>query len=277
MIHRMTAILQHLGVDIRTRVRVEKIVTEQSPSHKGRLVTGVIANGRLIPCRAVLSNSNLKSTVFDLLDNRDDLDPSFIDATKAVRLNSSSCQVYMGIRKGESISGTGDLLFVSKDTEFSSESLLKPDTNSRTFSFYHPGIRPRADGEARYSIVASTNARWEDWKDFDRATYRKRKNELIESTLQSIESHLPGIGEIIDHVEAATPKTIQRYTLHTDGASFGTRPEGLAVSQSLPSYISGLYHAGSVGIIMSGWLGTINYGVLTADRMDQYLSIESRY
>lgn len=272
MINKMAAILHDLGVDIRTRVRVEKIVTAPFTSTEGRHVTGVIANGRMIPCRAVLSNSNLKSTIFDLLDSREGLDPSFIAETKAVRLNSSSCQVYMGIRKGESISGTGDLLFTSEDAEFCTDSLLKPNTSSRTLSFYHPGIRPRADGEERYSIVASTNARWEDWKDLDRVTYRKQKNELIESTLRAIESHLPGVGEIIDHVEAATPKTIQRYTLHTDGASFGTRPEGLAVSQALPTHIPGLYHAGSVGIIMSGWLGTINYGVLTADRMDQYLS-----
>jgi hypothetical protein len=26
-----------------------------------------------------------------------------------------------------------------------------------------------------------------------------------------------------------------------------------------------LYHAGSCGIIMSGWLGTINYGVIVAN------------
>jgi hypothetical protein len=26
-----------------------------------------------------------------------------------------------------------------------------------------------------------------------------------------------------------------------------------------------------VGIIMSGWLGTINYGVITANKIDQYI------
>ncbi|HKK18290.1 MAG TPA: hypothetical protein VJ952_06365 [Opitutales bacterium] len=28
---------------------------------------------------------------------------------------------------------------------------------------------------------------------------------------------------------------------------------------------------GSVGIIMSGWLGTMNYGVITANKMDKWL------
>jgi hypothetical protein len=39
----------------------------------------------------------------------------------------------------------------------------------------------------------------------------------------------------------------------------------------LPEQLPGLYHAGSVGIIMSGWLGTINYGVITANKVDRYV------
>ena len=39
----------------------------------------------------------------------------------------------------------------------------------------------------------------------------------------------------------------------------------------LPQQIDGLYHAGSVGIIMSGWLGAVNYGVIVANEVDGYL------
>ena len=35
--------------------------------------------------------------------------------------------------------------------------------------------------------------------------------------------------------------------------------------------LSGLFHAGSVGIIMSGWLGAANYGVIQANEVDSYL------
>ena len=56
-----------------------------------------------------------------------------------------------------------------------------------------------------------------------------------------------------------------------DGASFGTKFEGLKISQNLPKEIGGLFHAGSVGIIMSGWLGAINYGVIVANDVDKYL------
>lgn len=39
----------------------------------------------------------------------------------------------------------------------------------------------------------------------------------------------------------------------------------------LPDQISGLYHAGSVGIIMSGWLGSMNYGVITSNKVDKQI------
>ena len=35
---------------------------------------------------------------------------------------------------------------------------------------------------------------------------------------------------------------------------------------------AGLFHAGSVGIIMSGWLGAMNYGVIVANEVDKYLT-----
>jgi hypothetical protein len=55
------------------------------------------------------------------------------------------------------------------------------------------------------------------------------------------------------------------------GASFGTKFEGLKVSRDLPTQVHGLYHAGSVGIIMSGWLGAVNYGVIVANDVDKLL------
>ena len=82
---------------------------------------------------------------------------------------------------------------------------------------------------------------------------------------------MPSIRQRLDHVEAATPKTFQHYTQHVAGASFGTKFEGLAVSRALPQQVKGLYHAGSVGIIMSGWLGAMNYGVIVANEVDNHL------
>jgi len=259
LIKKMKKELLKNGVDIRNHCLVEKIHVND------KTVNGVRINGKDIACNAVLSNSNLLTTIHNLVGD-EKFDPQFIEEVNKVRLNNSSCQVYMGIKKGEKIDYVGDLLFSSDADEYNTEMILSKNVTSRTFSFYYPEIRPGTD---RYSIVASTNAKYQDWATLDDKTYEVEKNRLIEATLKSLEKYVPDIRKKIDHVEASTPKTFKRYTLHPSGTSFGTKFEGLKVSRDLPKQISGLFHSGSVGIIMSGWLGAANYGVIVANEVDK--------
>jgi phytoene dehydrogenase-like protein len=250
------------GVDIRTKCLVGKIIT------KDRKVAGVIANGRTIKSKAVVSNGNLLSTIHKLVGD-ENFSQSFIEEANKVRLNNSSCQVYIGIKKGEKIDYIGDLLFTSEAEKFDPQELRSKNTTSRTFSIYYPQTRPGSD---MYSIVASSNANYDDWANLSEEEYRSSKEELIRRTLDALQKYVAKIREKIDHVEAATPKTFQRYTLHLNGASFGTKFEGLKVSMGLPKEVPGLFHTGSVGIIMSGWLGAANYGVIVANDVDKFLS-----
>jgi phytoene dehydrogenase-like protein len=251
------------GVDVRINSDAEKIHVEHGK------VTGVTVNGRTIKCRAVVSNSNLKLTMFRLV-GREHFDNKFADEAEAVRLNNSSTQVYMALKPDERIDeSTGDLLFTSTAPLFRTESLLSRNITSRTYSFYYPRTRPQ--GRPRCLIVSSTNANYDDWAKLSEADYEASKKELVETTLDHLDRYVPNIRERIDHAEAATPKTFQHYTKHALGASFGTKFEGLAISRGLPEQIKGLYHAGSVGIIMSGWLGAINYGVIVANDVDSLL------
>ena len=158
---------------------------------------------------------------------------------------------------------TGDLLFSSTADRFQTDLLLSRDVTSRTFSFYYPDTRPET--KERTLIVSSTNANYSDWAGLSAEDYEASKKDLVETTLDALEKYVPNCRERIVHAEAATPKTFEHYTKHNAGASFGTKFEGLEVSRTLPQQISGLYHAGSCGIIMSGWLGTINYGVIVAN------------
>lgn len=255
--------LRRNRVDIRVRCGVSRILVR-----RGR-VEGVQVRGRTIRARAVLSNANLRATIFRLV-GEEHFDRQFLDEARAVRLNNSSTQVYMALKPGETLDpATGDLLFSSTAPAFRTDLLLASEITSRTFSFYYPHTRP--DGRPRCFIVSSTNARFEDWAQLPDEEYRRRKQRLIESTLDVVEQYVPHIRQRLAHVEAATPKTFRRYTRHEAGASFGTKFEGLAVSRALPAQLPGLYHAGSVGIIMSGWLGAINYGVIVANDVDAQL------
>lgn len=277
LIAMMSEELRRNGVELRKCALVEQILTEPQADGRQR-VTGIVARSQnsgeaqpahTIRCRAVVSNANVKNTIFQLA-GADKFPAEFVRAAQAVRVNTSSCQVYMGIRKGESIPRIGDLVFTSEAEHFSMRELTGLRSSSRTFSVYYPDTRPHLK-EPRYAIVASINARWQDWAALTEEEYEREKAHLIESSLKALEKYIPDIRGKLDHLEAATPRTVERYVRHEGGTSFGTKFEGLRVSQDLPEQLPGLFHAGSVGIIMSGWLGTINYGVITSNKVDKLL------
>src|SRR5690606_823900 len=96
------------GVDVRIKCDATQIHVDRN-----RKVEGVTVNGRYIKARSVVSNSNLKSTIFNLVGERN-FDPDFVEEARAVRLNNSSCQVYMALKPGAEIDESqGDLLFSS--------------------------------------------------------------------------------------------------------------------------------------------------------------------
>lgn len=282
LIKMMTKELVANGVELRKCALVQEVLTEEQSDGKYRVIgvraqslnTGEVVPERIIRCKAVVSNANVKNTVLRLV-GKDRFRPEFAAESESVRVNTSSCQVYMGIRKGESIPFMGDLVFTSEADEFTMEELTGMRTSSRTFSVYYPDTRPHTK-EPRYAVVASINAQWADWSALSDEAYEREKQYLMESSVAALERFIPGVREKIDHLEAATPRTINRYVRHLGGTSFGTKFEGLKVSQDLPRELTGLYHAGSVGIIMSGWLGTINYGVIVANNVDKFLVEERR-
>jgi phytoene dehydrogenase-like protein len=256
--------LKKSGVDVRTRAAIEKIHTA------GRRVEGVTLGGRFVKTRAVVSNANLLRTILNLV-GPEPWDADFLDQARAVRLNNSSTQVYMALKPERPIdeSQCGDLLFSSVAPAFRTDLLLSRNITSRTFSFYYPKMRLEAN---RCLIVASTNANYADWANLSKHDYQAAKLDLMENTLGALEKYVPDIRDRLDYIESATPLTFERYTKHLGGASFGTKFEGLAVSKAMPEQIAGLYHAGSVGIIMSGWLGAVNYGVIVANDVDAFLN-----
>ena len=262
LITMMEETLRSNGVDCECNAMAENILLKN-----GR-VDGVQINGQPVGARAVVSNGSLVRTVHEWVGD-DAFDTDFLEGfDREVQVSNSSAQVYIGIKPGEKVPYIGDLLFTSTHPTFDSEAISSRDVTSRTYSVYYPEIRPDTD---QYTIVASMNARYDDWAHLTKADYRAGKKALVEDALDALERYVPNVRRIMDYTEAATPKTFARYTLHQNGASFGTKFAGLRYSSGLSDQVPGLFHTGSVGIIMSGWLGSVNYAIITANQTAKYL------
>ncbi len=257
------------NVDIKLQARVNRICVDKG------MVTGVELKEGKVDSKIVLSNANIRSTVLGLV-GEENFEASFVKKAKDIRLNTSSCQVYIGLKENETIPYIGELIFTSSYPVYDPERLLDLKVSSRTFSVYYPKESRPQDPHARVAIVSSTNTRYEYWKALSEEEYEKEKEFMIEETIKGLEKFIPDIRAKIEVIEAATPLTVERYTLHPAGTSFGTKFEGLDVSMNLQKEIKGLYHAGSVGIIMSGWLGAANYGAIQANNIESYLHTEGK-
>ena len=169
-LRQILAELEKNKADICMNCLAEKILL------KNQKITGLKVNGKVIRCRVVLSNANLLTTIHDLVGD-DYFAEYFLQEADQVKVNNSSCQVYIGIRQGETIDYVGDLLFTSEAEKFDPQELRSKQTSSRTFSFYYPSIRPGSD---RFTIVASSNANYDDWTSLSSEEYQASKQELIE-------------------------------------------------------------------------------------------------
>ena len=168
LIEAMRRQLQQSGVDVRTRCPVEKIYTAQ-PAAGGRRIEAVAVAGRRVGARAVISNANLLGTIWDLVGG-EHFDRDFLGEARAVRLNNSSTQVYLGLKPDAPLQPgqCGELLFSSTAPAFRTDLLLSRDPTSRTYSFYYPSTRL---GLSRCAIVASTNANYADWAGMSKEDY----------------------------------------------------------------------------------------------------------
>ena len=242
LIDLMKAEMEKNGVDIALRTKVVGIETDKSTDGGANKVSAVrIQQGsetKMVKTRSVVSNGNLLTTIFDLV-GQDHFDPDFVEKAKAVRINNSSCQVYIGLAEGDMLDEDvcGDLLFTSVAPEFDTKALLSRQITSRTYSFYYPKTRP---GINRCAVVASTNANYSDWKNLSKEEYEASKQDLIETTLDALDKYVPNIRQRAVYTEAATPCTFERYTLHRGGASFGTKFEGLQISRALSEQVQGV-------------------------------------
>ncbi len=234
------------GVEVRIRCLVEKIEVDC-----GRRATGVIVNGRRIGARSIVSNANLKSTILKLVGARASRfglrrrNPGRAGSTTAVARSTWRSS------RASGSSRAATCCFIRNIGVSTSTPCSAATSAAARFPFI---IRARGRAATATSWSPRPTPTMPIGRRFPKKTTMRRNANLVQSTLDCLERYVPGIRDKIDHVEASTPRTFEHYTRHMQGASFGTKFEGLKISKQLPEQVAGLFHsARSASSCPAGW------------------------
>jgi len=106
-----------------------------------------------------------------------------------------------------------------------------------------------------------------NWEGLSPLEYEKKKEAVAALILKKVERYLPGLSEHVVVKELGTPRTMNRYTGHKEGAIFGPAQNiyqsGLNRLQP-ETPIEGLYLVGAAIYPGGGYPSVINSGYRTA-------------
>ena len=105
-----------------------------------------------------------------------------------------------------------------------------------------------------------------DWQDLDDEAYKTRKEAVTQALLADLEKDYPGIGELVEYVELATAKTVQRYLKTPVGTAYGFAPTAeqfFGTPQSASDRLDNLYFTGA-WVIGGGFTPAIMSGAIAA-------------
>lgn len=188
---------------------------------------------------------------------------------------ATTVTAYLGLRQDPrtlpSTEGANHYLFGGYDhdeTYARRSSLLDGDTDSAFVSF--GSVRAGVDGPHTAQVMTFSDfapfQRWADGKWRRRGSdYDQLKVRMGEGLVRLADEHLPGLADLVDYVEVATPLTVTTMTGHLRGAIYGVPVTPGALRHGRPgptTPVPGLTLAGAdvayhgvVGAMMGGAFG----------------------
>ena len=189
-------------------------------------------------------------------------------------LANSLLSIYLGFNKNlkEAYGSKAYSNFLFDDSvsieEFNSN--MKQDITQRGFVFvdYSQIDANLAPKDKSFGVICMSDF-IEDWQDLDKMTYKKKKQELIESTLQKLEKHYPNISNLVEYAEVGTAKTVQRYIKTPNGTAYGFKPtpkQFFRIPKVKSDKVDNLYFVGQ-WVIAGGFSPAITSGLFCFNKI----------
>ena len=177
----------------------------------GNIIKGVTTKkGEEIQADIFVSNIDPKQTFFSLLD-KNNVDDSYIRKIENMKESVSFFLLYLGLDNKIDLKGLKRGFYhTSNDLTFSDNDWFYISVPTEVDSSLAP------DNKQIISVVVSSRENYDDIDDW--VAY---KDKMKKHTINYLENFVPEIQDHIEVIDAATPKTLYRYTLNTKGAAYG--------------------------------------------------------
>ena len=177
----------------------------------GNIIKGVTTKkGEEIQADIFVSNIDPKQTFFSLLD-KNSVDDSYIRKIENMKESVSFFLLYLGLDNKIDLKGLKRGFYhTSNDLSFSGNDWFYISVPTEV----DPSLAP--DNKQIISVVVSSRDNYDDIDDW--VAY---KDKMKKHTINYLENFVPKIQNHIEVIDAATPKTLYRYTLNSKGAAYG--------------------------------------------------------
>lgn len=261
------ALASYEGI-LRLKTKATRILVE-----KNRVIGVETSTGEKLQTKCVVSNVDARQTFFNLI-GREKLNRKLLERLERMEPAISFFQVWMGIAVDLRNTGVNEseiLYYSTYDPDEIYDSCLMGKYEkicSITIpSLLHPGLAPEGKHvmSLLYPISYDFEKQWRGENGKRGEEYQNLKDEVTKRLIKTAERVVPGLSEHIVVREAATPLTLERYTLNYKGAAYGWAhvPDQVGANRLQPrTHIKGLYLAGhwttpGGGTIAVAWSGKI--------------------
>jgi len=205
-----------LGGELHYKSRVEKILVESDPAHRGDRAVGIrLVDGAEHRADAVISAADGHATIFDMLEGRYAGD-KLRAAYEKRPIYPSWVQVSLGVASRLTEEAQTVSYWLDEPIHFADETIDRVDIR-------HFCLDPVMAPPGKSAMVVRFTCDHAYWKAIhqDSGRYEAEKADIASQVIDRLERRLPGIAGKIEVVDVATPMSVERYTGNWQGSMMG--------------------------------------------------------
>ncbi len=251
--------LQQNDGEIRYKSAVEKIIIENEH------VAGVVVNGKRIDAPSVISNADIRQTIFNMVGEQF-FSPRYIQRIKKMQHSLSIFVVYIATDLNLESMGISHESFCYSDFNHDNNFVRTQQGEISWISITAPTLVDQSLApEGEHLLLLTTLLPYQVAESWEKAKpeYMKTMLSMASQTIPELESH-------VLYMEGGSPATMQRYTQNHQGAAYGwdVTPNQVGPSRiQNQSPIKGLFYAGHWSSPGGGVYGVSVSGVQAAQKV----------